>query len=1104
MEKGKKRQRDIDCPRISYHTSTRTFDRLFKEETLDEMKVVARRKLGLDSNTPISLAQLREGKTVDLEDDDDFDAFYSLAHSTHFMDVKVTVGSAETEPATSIAATSVTPTEKKTKKRKNRTPSVLVLETDGGQVADDEREIHEVDATAAAPEASKISTDAAGGHEPRKKKRKVNARDPVVGDDVPSRNSANAADTLMQPTSPLVTSDARHAQPAGGTVASTSTHMSAPAPGQLGAKSNKAKKQPAQAVEPQTVAPSITESVAPAVKKAKKKSKNNDAPAAPIVHFAEQLAGVISESSAMNELAMEKATENYEQPQAKKRKLNKRSAQSHEKLKTNQLNSFSEVPAGVEIGEHEATVNNEDEALTSRRESPPQQGKKRRKSTSEKLTPEELEAAKATMDTSVSRFLAERRAALAASASFKSPVQENVVLATQKPREQKKKKAITAPRNDRSEAQIDSDQRTTSLGIVEPTDAASPLDAQATPPSGGCGANSTCPLCPLSPRHDREQCPLVLGGPQSLQKRLSELQEASVTAVDNQEDIIAELQQLLATARKAGYQDAGSPLSAHPSQKSTEQVQKSRSEASRPTSSSVPQRQEEVQPSMKKAPAVTSDSSESSSEDASQDESVVPSVPKDVSLLDVDLDNLIRGPNLPVLRAADIPSPESSDEEPEQLLEEEEDQAPRRSRRASIPHSSDDSDSGMEEDSPAVDVYQDPAAANDAEPDVLLGPGTDHVSLQDIDQCEELQKTDTSADASDALAAEAAAPKQANASQDVASASQPLRTASEAASTATPVTQTPSSTATFVNTPPTAATAIPSEQPPSRAASSPLASLPDPTSENKNVEHAKPAGTVRRMRTRSGRRPNDTVAPEAPEPSQTPGTRSAHPSQEMTDSTARRTRASTRKQTLGAATPTAVPARFGRQIRLIRAADSSPSIEHSNSVDAPSSKSQDALSLDTPGHLAYMDVADPEVNGTSQDAPAKTPLFILTESQVPFPYSQWRTASQKEAPNEPISNDSDDENEVEASVQRPQPKPSQGLKYRRLTEISGDHALFSTATGLRPSRVYSSASSQRGTDMYGRSGHEEIESESDSESDDSDQEQSSHIPRSRRAGVTRK
>jgi hypothetical protein len=86
MEKGKKRKRNLDLPRITYHASGRTFERLFKgevghgcllchfkarflsEESLGEMETVIRRKLGLPENTSICLAQLREEKSIDLED----------------------------------------------------------------------------------------------------------------------------------------------------------------------------------------------------------------------------------------------------------------------------------------------------------------------------------------------------------------------------------------------------------------------------------------------------------------------------------------------------------------------------------------------------------------------------------------------------------------------------------------------------------------------------------------------------------------------------------------------------------------------------------------------------------------------------------------------------------------------------------------------------------------------------------------------------------------------------------------------------------------------------------------------------------------------------
>ncbi|KAE9411309.1 hypothetical protein BT96DRAFT_1028648, partial [Gymnopus androsaceus JB14] len=91
-----KRKRETNIPRITYHVANRTFDRLFKEETLNETKDVVRRKLGLPESTNVHLAQLRGETIVDLEDEDDFDAFYAVAHSKMAVDVRVT-----TEPTSS-------------------------------------------------------------------------------------------------------------------------------------------------------------------------------------------------------------------------------------------------------------------------------------------------------------------------------------------------------------------------------------------------------------------------------------------------------------------------------------------------------------------------------------------------------------------------------------------------------------------------------------------------------------------------------------------------------------------------------------------------------------------------------------------------------------------------------------------------------------------------------------------------------------------------------------------------------------------------------------------------------------------------------------------
>ncbi|KAH9002105.1 hypothetical protein EDB86DRAFT_367246 [Lactarius hatsudake] len=80
-----------EYPRITYQTEGRTFDRLFKERSLHAAKDVVRKKLGLGHDAPIELAQLRDGKKIDLEDDDDFEAFRALTDSSLHATVAVTI-----------------------------------------------------------------------------------------------------------------------------------------------------------------------------------------------------------------------------------------------------------------------------------------------------------------------------------------------------------------------------------------------------------------------------------------------------------------------------------------------------------------------------------------------------------------------------------------------------------------------------------------------------------------------------------------------------------------------------------------------------------------------------------------------------------------------------------------------------------------------------------------------------------------------------------------------------------------------------------------------------------------------------------------------------
>ncbi|RXW21924.1 hypothetical protein EST38_g3935 [Candolleomyces aberdarensis] len=85
-----KRKREKEYPRVTFNVGARTFDRLLKEKSLRELKDGVRRKLGYPSYVPLHLAQLRGGKAVDLEDEEDFEAFCSTAYSLSMITVQVT------------------------------------------------------------------------------------------------------------------------------------------------------------------------------------------------------------------------------------------------------------------------------------------------------------------------------------------------------------------------------------------------------------------------------------------------------------------------------------------------------------------------------------------------------------------------------------------------------------------------------------------------------------------------------------------------------------------------------------------------------------------------------------------------------------------------------------------------------------------------------------------------------------------------------------------------------------------------------------------------------------------------------------------------------
>lgn len=127
MESGK-RKREEDLPSITYLVGDRSFDRLFKEQSLEEIRNVVRRKLQLPSNSTVKLKQLRGSKVIDLDDADDFDAFSARARLMKLVDVAVEISTPPAQGAISSASmreaskTSEIGVEKRKRKANNDQP----------------------------------------------------------------------------------------------------------------------------------------------------------------------------------------------------------------------------------------------------------------------------------------------------------------------------------------------------------------------------------------------------------------------------------------------------------------------------------------------------------------------------------------------------------------------------------------------------------------------------------------------------------------------------------------------------------------------------------------------------------------------------------------------------------------------------------------------------------------------------------------------------------------------------------------------------------------------------------------------------------------------
>lgn len=135
--------------------------------------------------------------------------------------------------------------------------------------------------------------------------------------------------------------------------------------------------------------------------------------------------------------------------------------------------------------------------------------------------------------------------------------------------------------------------------------------------------------------------------------------------------------------------------------------------------------------------------------------------------------------------------------------------------------------------------------------------------------------------------------------------------------------------------------------------------------------------------------------------------------------------------------------------------------------------------------------------------PGSKPLFLPSDSQSQFPYSQWNVdttpAQRAQDDNSPTESESEED-----STLRPKPTPrltsSTAPKYRRLTDIASQE-IFSPSA-MSPLNYFPSTPAVNDKSKITRSNgddEEDDDSEDDSE-DDSDADTKSHIPKSRRAG----
>ncbi|KIM92094.1 hypothetical protein PILCRDRAFT_111662 [Piloderma croceum F 1598] len=166
------------------------------------------------------------------------------------------------------------------------------------------------------------------------------------------------------------------------------------------------------------------------------------------------------------------------------------------------------------------------------------------------------------------------------------------------------------------------------------------------------------------------------------------------------------------------------------------------------------------------------------------------------------------------------------------------------------------------------------------------------------------------------------------------------------------------------------------------------------------------------------------------------------------------------------------------------------------------SADDDILSNGNDKQRTLLSSAPENDHSSSGDAVTQhNPLFILSSSQVAFPYSQWQGESYaNQAEDSPTESESEDEVPIKSKTKLQPHAPSSVVpKFRRLTDIASQ-AMFSqdilSSTPFPPTPVVTNKPQKQSDDS------DEDEDDGDDTGSDSDTPVKSHIPKSRRAGAT--